>query len=95
MKKLLLLSNYHWLCVLVLSGGFAIAFAFTSYNLFQIAKANIGFIRMFGLIAIEEGALIQTFQILVGSCFSLLFYFGFKMCESELLSRYRNWQNNS
>ena len=93
MKRFVNLSNYHWLFVFGLGGVFAIAFAYSSYNLFSHSMANIRFIRKFGQTAIGEGALYQSAEILVGSCFALMCFIGFKLCESELVMRYHRWKN--
>ena len=93
MKALLNLSRYHWIVVFLAAGVFAIGLAYTSYNLFHLSMANFSFIRRFGWTAIMEGAFVQTLQILVGGCFALFFFFAFKACELELLSRYKNWQD--
>ena len=72
--------------------SFAIAFAFSSYNLFHLSKANIAFIREFGFEAIRLGALVQLVQILLGGCFALFCYIGFKLCENEMVARYQAWK---
>jgi len=93
MKRFLKLPRYHWLFVFSLCGCFAIAFAFTSYNLFHLSMANINFIQTYGLLAVMEGAIYQSFEILVGSVFSLFCYLGFKICETELSMRYHSWKD--
>ena len=93
MKALLKLSRYHWTIVFLAAGVFAIGLAYSSYNLFHLSMANISFIRRFGWTAIMEGAILQTLQILIGGCFALLFFFAFKVCELELLTRFKEWQD--
>jgi hypothetical protein len=92
MKRFLKLPTYHWIIVFFISGFFAIAFAFSTYNLFHLSMANLDFVKEFGIEALKEGALFQTFEILVGASFSLICYMGFKICESELVSRYNSWK---
>lgn len=92
MAWLFKLPHYHWLVVFGLCGFFAIALAFSSYNLFHLSMANFNFLKAYGVEAIRLGALFQLVQILIGSVFALLCYLGFKMCEAELLSRYNEWK---
>jgi hypothetical protein len=91
--KVLHLARYHWVLVFLIAGGFAIAFAYSSYNLFHLSMANIGFIRQNGWLAIQEGALVQTLQILGIAGVSLASYMGFKLCENEMISRYKRWSD--
>lgn len=86
------LNRYPAVVVLLIAGLLTIVFAYATLNLFQMSMANIRFIREFGLMAVMEGALWQMLQI-VGSAFvALLSYIGFKICESELVHRYQDWQ---
>jgi hypothetical protein len=93
MNRILKLPSYHWITVFFIGGCFAIAFAYSSYNLFHLSKANFKFIQKFGTLAVQEGALIQTVEIFIGACFSLVCYLGFKLCEAELMARYASWKN--
>jgi hypothetical protein len=93
MKRILKLPNYHWIIVFCICGGFAVALAYTSYNLFHLSMANLKFIQQFGALAVMEGALVQTIEILIGAGFSLAFYIGFKLCEAELVTRYSCWKS--
>lgn len=79
--------------VLVIAGILTVIFAYATLNLFQMSMANIGFIREYGWIAVMEGALWQLAQIILSAAVALLSYVGFKICESELVRRYQNWQN--
>lgn len=79
--------------VLIIAGLFAVIFAYATVNLFQVSMANIRFLREFGWIAVQEGALIQLLQIIGSGGVAMLAYIGFKICESELVRRYNNWQS--
>lgn len=94
MIRLLNISRYHWVVVLAIAGLFAAMFAFASYNLFHLSMANLSFLQRYGLMAVQEGALIQTIEVLVGGTFALLCYFGFKLCEADLIRRFRLWSQS-
>jgi amino acid transporter len=79
--------------VLIIAGLFTVVFAYATLNLFQMSMANIRFIREFGWTAVMEGALLQLLQIAISAALAMLSYIGFKICESELVHRYQNWQN--
>lgn len=68
-------------------------FAYATLNLFQMSMANLRFLREFGWTAVMEGALIQMLQIIGAGAVAMLSYIGFKICESELVHRYHEWQN--
>jgi hypothetical protein len=63
--------------------------AWNSFSLIHLAMENIRFLRMFGGIAVMEGGLLQLVEIIVYGILSLTFYLGFKVCEVELVSRWR------
>lgn len=77
----------------MLAGIFAAAFAFSTYNLFRLSMANLDFIQKYRLLAVQEGALRQSFEIAIGGALALFFFLGFKVCERELVTRYFNWQD--
>ena len=95
MRQFFDIERYHWLIVFVLAGLFAAGFAFSTYNLFHLTMANLSFLQSYGLVAIQNGALTQTFEIAVGGGFSLVCYLGFKLCECELIARFREWTGSS
>ncbi len=95
MARLMRISRLHWLVVFVMAGVFAAAFAFSTYNLFHLSMANLGFITTYGLVAIQEGALGQTIEIAIGGALALFFFLGFKVCERELVTRYFEWSNST
>jgi len=92
MKKVLSLSRYHWLVVFALCGVFGVILAFSTYNLFHYTMANFSFIQQHGFVAVMEGALWQSLQILANGSVALGCYIGFKICESDLVSRYKEWR---
>ena len=47
-KRLMSLSRYPALIVFILAGLFAVGFAFLATNLFQVAHANLAFLREHG-----------------------------------------------
>ena len=94
-KRLLDIRRYHWIAVFGLAGVFAAVFAFATFNLFHYSMANLSFLKRHGLIAIQEGALLQTVEILNGGAFALFSYFGFKLCEGELIARFRLWSRST
>lgn len=88
-----ILDLTRWPVVLVVIGaGFcAAALAFVSFNLFQVAMANAAFLARYGWLAVMEGALWQLATLVLSGTFALFCYFGFKLCENELVQRYRLW----
>ena len=93
MAGLFRITRFHWLVVFVMAGVFAAAFTFATYNLFHLSMANLDFLKKYGLLAIQEGALGQTIEIAGGGAFALFFFLGFKVCERELVTRYFEWTN--
>ncbi|MEJ8562263.1 hypothetical protein QTO30_14205 [Yoonia sp. GPGPB17] len=90
---MLKLNRYPVFAILLIAGLFTIIFAYATLNLFQMSMANIRFIREFGWTAVMEGALVQLLEIAISGALALLSYIGFKICESELVHRYHDWQN--
>jgi hypothetical protein len=93
MARLIRISRLHWLVVFVMAGVFAAAFTFATYNLFHLSMANLDFLRKYGLLAIQEGALGQTIEIAAGGALALFFFLGFKVCERDLVNRYFDWSD--
>ncbi len=79
--------------VLLIAGFCAVIFAYATLNLFQVAMANLSFIREYRWTAVELGALWQLGQVVASAAIAMLSYVGFKICESELVRRYHNWQD--
>ncbi len=90
---MLKLKRYPATIILLLAGLLTIIFAYATMNLFQTSMANIRFLREFGWTAVMEGGLMQFAQISANAGVSLLTYVGFKLCETELVRRYHNWQD--
>ena len=90
-KRLLSLSRYHAVVVFLLAGLFAVAFAFLVANLFQMATANLAFLRNYGLRAVMEGGLLQLLGLMFNGVLSLTCFLGFKICETDLTRRYWRW----
>lgn len=90
---MLRLSRYHAVVVLIVAGVFTVIFAYATLNLFEMSMANIRFLREFGWVAIMEGGLVQFAEIAACAIAALLSYIGFKICEVELVQRYRRWQD--
>ena len=80
---------YPTVMVFLIMGAFAALFAINSLNLLQLGQANYRFIVKFGWVALKEGALIQLLEIGLSGFLSLAFYLGFKVCEVELMARWR------
>ncbi|WP_108813309.1 hypothetical protein [Loktanella sp. Alg231-35] len=87
------LNRYPAVIVLFFAGILTVIFAYATLNLFQMSMANIRFLREFGTMAVMEGALFQLLQILLSATIAMVSYIGFKICESELVHRYHEWQN--
>lgn len=87
------LNRYPAVVILLIAGCLTVIFAYATLNLFQTSMANIRFLREFGVMAVMEGALWQLMHILFSSAIAMLSYIGFKICESELVHRYHDWQN--
>jgi hypothetical protein len=79
--------------VLVFAGILTVVFAYATLNLFQMSMANIRFLTQFGWTAVKEGGLVQLLQIIASATIAMLSYIAFKICETELVHRYHNWQN--
>ena len=90
---MLRLNRYPALAILLIAGVLAIVFAYATVNLLQMAIANLRFLREFGAMAVMEGALWQLASIVASAFVALISYMGFKICESELVARYRAWQS--
>jgi hypothetical protein len=90
MRDLLRLSRYHWMVLFLVMALCAFATAFLSFQLVNIAMANLEFILKHGLMGIADGGLLQFLSILAKGLLIVIFYFCFKGMEAELLQRWRN-----
>jgi hypothetical protein len=92
MRRWLLLSEYHWLELLLLLGISATLVAWVSFGLMNLAMANYGFLTRHGLLAVREGGLLQMAGIVARASLVLVAYLMFKAIETELIHRWRNVQ---
>ena len=93
MKRLFQVSRYPAVLVFLLAGLSAVIVAYASFNLLTISMANLHFIQAHGWLALRSGALIQLLGIAFYGVIALAFFLIFKICESELVLRYRRWQD--
>lgn len=92
MKGLLRISGYPAVLVFALAGVSAVIVAYASYNLLSMSMANLHFLRRHGWDALATGGLIQLLLIIATGAVALFFFVIFKICEAELVARYRRWQ---
>lgn len=90
-KRLLSLPRFPAIVVFLIAGVFAVAFAFLVANLFQMAAANLAFLRAYGWRAVMEGGLVQLLGLSFNGTLSLVCFLGFKICETDLTRRYWRW----
>lgn len=90
---MLRIKKYPAFVVMLIAGLFTIIFAYATLNLFHMSMANLSFLREYRWVAVQEGALLQFAQIFVLAGIAMLSYIGFKICETELVRRYHNWQD--
>ena len=90
---MLRLNRYPAFVVLIIGGFFAVVLAYATLNLFQMSMQNARFLREYGWLAVQEGALWQLLQIVGAGIVAMIAYIGFKICESELVRRYNIWQS--
>ena len=93
MKRLFQISRYPGLLIFLLAAISVVIVAFLTYNLLHMGMANLHFIQQHGWLALRSGGLMQLIQILAYGVVSLFFFIVFKVCESELVIRYRRWQD--
>jgi hypothetical protein len=91
MALILNITRWPALLVFAAAGVSAIAFAFLTVNLFTQAMANIAFIERHGLLALSEGALLQSAQLAGWGLLALAALLAFRACEVELVFRYFLW----
>lgn len=90
MRRLLMLSEYHWAVLVVLLGLSAAVVAWISFGLINLAMANFDFVTRYGGLALREGGLLQMLEIGLRGAVVLAAYFLFKAIETELIHRWRN-----
>jgi hypothetical protein len=89
-RKWLRPSSHSMPVLFMLAGLFGGLFAWNSFNLIHLAMANVQFLEMFGATAINEGGLRQLIEIAAYAAMSLVFYMAFKVCEVEIVHRWRS-----
>ena len=89
MRGFLTLQRWHigWL-FLGLSIS-AVIFAWTTFNLYQVASSNLRFITNYGVMGLVDGGLLQLVEISFHGLLSLLMFLLFKGCETEIMHRWR------
>jgi hypothetical protein len=87
------LSVYPSAVIFVAAGLMAILFAWNSLNLVQVGMANFDFLTMYGREGFRDGGGAQLLQLLWHGVIALAAFFGFKICEVEILRRWRAWQD--
>ena len=90
MKRFLILQNWHISALIVVMGLSAVFLAWTSFNLFNTAVANIKLIRLYGAMALADGGFTQFIEISFDALVSLLTFLLFKGCETEIVKRWRD-----
>lgn len=93
MKRLLSISRYPAWAVFVIAGLAAAAVALGSLNLLTSGLALLRFVREHGWTAVMMGGWRQMIEIVLYGGVSLAFFLLFKICESDLVLRYRAWQD--
>jgi hypothetical protein len=86
------IHSYHAVVLFFAMGACVALFAWSSYNLANLAIANFRFLSEYGWLAVMEGGLWQLLEIGVYAVLSLAFYLGFKSCEHELVDRWSHWR---
>lgn len=87
---LFLLPSRRATALFLLAGVFAALFAWSSYNLFQTAMANLNLLRSHGWAAAMDGGAWQLLTLVLNGYLSLTLYLGFRVCEDELIRRWRS-----
>lgn len=85
------LTRWPTLLIFAFAGAVGATFALITVNLFSQAMASLGFLRKFGIEAINHGALWQVAELLAWGTASLVCWVAFKISEHALEERYRAW----
>lgn len=93
MKRLFSISAYPGVLVFVLAGLSLTTVAYVTVNLFALSMANFAFLREHGWVAVRTGGLLQLIEIALTGAIALGFFLVYKICETELVARYRRWQD--
>ena len=90
MKRWIILQNWPIAALIVTMGLSAVFLAWSSFNLFNAATANLALIARYGAMALLDGGLVQFAQICFNACVSLMLFLMFKGCETEIIKRWRD-----
>ena len=93
MKRIFTLIRFPLALLLATAGLFALSLAMLSIDLVGMTIANLDFLRRAGVMGLADGGLLQLAELTAKGTLGLLCYFGFKLCEVELIHRYRNWHS--
>ncbi len=93
MRRFLILQRWHSVWLFVGLGLSAVVFAWTTFNLYQIANSNFRFIADYGVMGLADGGLLQFLEICWHGLISLLMFLLFKGCETEIMDRWRGLQD--
>ncbi|MES9942488.1 MAG: hypothetical protein ABW104_11935 [Candidatus Thiodiazotropha sp. 6PLUC2] len=63
----------------------ALAFGLMTVNIFRLFAANWNFITTYGVVALSEGALWQTMELLLTGFLSIIFFLLFRFSEEILI----------
>jgi hypothetical protein len=88
-RGVLILQNWHISALFIGLGLSATVFAWTTFNLYQIASSNFRFIADYGVMGLVDGGFLQFIEICFYAFVSLLLFLLFKGCESEIMERWR------
>ncbi len=83
-------NNYSGAMLFLIAGLAAVLFAWNSFNLVHQAMESVRFLESFGDMAVMDGGLVQLAEIIIRSMISLAAYLLYKVCEAELVSRWRS-----
>jgi hypothetical protein len=80
------LFRYWWL-TFILMGVCFVLFGMLTLNLLHTLGANLEFLGMHGVDAVQEGGLRQLGGLIVSGYLAAMFYVLFKLCEKVLVER--------
>ncbi|MFZ4125106.1 MAG: hypothetical protein ACOYJ2_03420 [Rickettsiales bacterium] len=79
--------THHPFLTLIVMAIAALVAGTTSLNLFYLFKANIEFIREYGIMALRDGAFSQLLELMAYGVLTVAAYIVFKACEKVLVDR--------
>ncbi|MFD2183575.1 hypothetical protein [Rhodoplanes azumiensis] len=81
------LLTTHWTLTLLIMMAAALTFGLSTLNLYALVQANIGLIARHGTMALLDGGLLQTLELLAYGLVGVLAYVVVKACERVLVER--------